>query len=313
MKLIVSFMLAAVVLGAASTPAVNAADPVVTSVRVEPFVSHIGDQVTLTIEVDHDEGVTIKGPDDATDFGQLELIESSEPHVTPRVDGSERTTLQYTVTSFVLGSAVTPPFEISWRGPGVEGVVTTESAPYSVDNVRSPDDNALRPLPAQFALPQPAPPAAVPLTFAVMIAGLTALGYWLMRRAINTRPAPVLSPESPTSAAIPPDVLARAALDELAGVGLAERDVEAYYARIAETVRTYLSVRFEFPAYAMTRTEMERGMTGAGIDRWPARVTSNLLEQCDAVQFAKFRPAPERRAQDLAAAYEIVELTTAEG
>jgi hypothetical protein len=70
-----------------------------------------------------------------------------------------------------------------------------------------------------------------------------------------------------------------------------------------------LSQRFGFAAYAMTRREMEREMRHHGIDRWPARLTANLLEQCDAVEFGKFRPAIERRSHDLAAAYEIVQLT----
>jgi hypothetical protein len=54
---------------------------------------------------------------------------------------------------------------------------------------------------------------------------------------------------------------------------------------------------------------MERGMMRAGIDRFVSRVTANLLEQCDAVQFARFRPPPERIDADLTAAYEIVQMT----
>lgn len=300
------------VLGALSFIAnAGAADPVVTSVRVEPFVANVGDRMTLTIEVDHEAGVTIEGPAADADFGSLEFVGAAAPVVTADDDGSgERTTLAYTVTTFVLGSATTPAFEITWRGPGVEGTITTDPAPYTVDSVLAPDDNTLRPLKTQFELPQPAPAPFVPATFVVMMAGLTALGYWLMRRAIDTRPAPVVAVAAPIVPAIPPGVIARAELDAIGADGLAASDPEAYYARIASTVRQYLSARFDFPGYAMTRREMERGMTRAGIDRWPSRVTSNLLEQCDAVQFAKFRPARERWEQDLAAAYEIVEITS---
>ncbi len=305
------FAIALVFVGLSSVRPVRAADPVVTSVRVEPFVANVGDRMTLTIEVDHDAGITIEGPGADADFGDLEFIEAAAPVVTADDDDSgERTTLAYTVTTFVLGSATTPVFEISWRGPGVEGTLTTDPAPYTVDSVLAPDDNTLRPLKAQFELPQPAPPPFVPATFVVMMAGLTALGYWLMRRGIDTRPEPVVVVAAPVVPAIPPGVIARAELDAIGADGLAASDPEAYYARIAATVRQYLSARFDFPGYAMTRREMERGMTRAGIDRWPARVTSNLLEQCDSVQFAKFRPARERWEQDLAAAYEIVEITS---
>jgi hypothetical protein len=59
----------------------------------------------------------------------------------------------------------------------------------------------------------------------------------------------------------------------------------------------------------MTRRELERGMTRAGVDRWPARLMANLLEQCDAVQFGGFAPAPARIDADLTAAYEVIQLT----
>ena len=78
-------------------------------------------------------------------------------------------------------------------------------------------------------------------------------------------------------------------------------------------MRRYLSERYGFPAYAMTRRELQRHMSRSGLDRWPARLTGNLLEQCDAVQFARFAPAPERQDADLTAAYEIIELTQEEG
>ena len=83
-----------------------------------------------------------------------------------------------------------------------------------------------------------------------------------------------------------------------------------FYGALAFTLRHYLSEQFGFPAYAMTRRELQRHTSRAGIDRWPARLTANLLEQCDAVQFAGFRPAPERVEADLTAAYEIIELTS---
>lgn len=296
-------------LGAFAPPA-HAGEPVVTDVRLEPFVSNVGDRIALTIIVDHDAGVVVEGPSANSDFGTLEFLNAETPLVVPNDMGGERTTLRYTVTTFTLGSAATPGFEIRWRGAGEEGVLNTAPAPYTVDSVLSADDNALRPLKAQFDLPQPAPPAFVPVAFAAAMAALTALGYWLMRLAIGQRPAPVFVPAMALVQTAPPDVTARAALDDIAASGLAERDREAYYARLAETIRRYLSARFDFPAYALTRREMELGMTGAGIDRWPARVTTNLLEQCDAVQFAKFRPARERLEQDLAAAYEIVAITS---
>jgi hypothetical protein len=171
-----------------------------------------------------------------------------------------------------------------------------------------PGDTSLRPLKPQLDIHEPAPSPVVPALFVAAFAGLTAFGYVLHRRAAALRPAyrGVIDALPPPSA----EALARQQLQQLVDDGLAERDVAEYYTRIASVVRGYLSARFAFPAYAMTRRELEREMRRSGIDRWPARVTANLLEQCDAVEFAQFRPAPARRAADLTAAYEILDLTS---
>ena len=126
-------------------------------------------------------------------------------------------------------------------------------------------------------------------------------------KAFGARPHPAAFVPAPLA----PHDEARAQLDTLAASDAAHADPPAYYATMAAIIRQYLSARFGFAAYAMTRRELERDMAGAGIDRWPARLTANLLEQCDAVEYAAFRPPPERVDADLTAAYEIVGLTTA--
>jgi hypothetical protein len=279
------------------------------SAQIDPFVSTVGDRLTLTIVIDHDPGTTIEGPDDAADYGDANLIEIAEPETQAIANSDrERTTLRYTLAVFETGQGQLPRLEINWRTETERDTMRTLEVPYTVDSVVAPTDNTLRPLKAQLELPQPAPPPYVPATFVVMMAGLTVFGYWLIRRTIAVQPPPlrpaVVPPPLPTAADI-----ARIQLDDLSASGLVSSDPAEYYTRLAAITREYLSERFGFAAYAMTRREMEREMRRHGIDRWPSRVTANLLEQCDAVEFAQFRPAAERRAHDLDAAYEIVELT----
>ena len=78
---------------------------------------------------------------------------------------------------------------------------------------------------------------------------------------------------------------------------------------MAVTLRNYLTERFGFPAFALTTTEMQDEMVRRGIDRWQARIVGGLLNQCDAVVYARYRPAIERADADLTAAYEIVEMS----
>jgi hypothetical protein len=53
-------------------------------------------------------------------------------------------------------------------------------------------------------------------------------------------------------------------------------------------------------------------MIRLGVDRWQVRVAGGLLAQCDAVVYARYRPAAERADADLTAAYEIVEMSRPE-
>jgi hypothetical protein len=303
---IVGIAIAAMLIAVASVNA--AAPPSVASITVEPAHATVGDQITLTIAVDHDAATTIEGAGFGADVGAFEIVAVAPPR-TEQHDDASRTTIAYTLAAFRTGALTIPPQTITYRGTSGTGTLATAATAVTIASVLSPGDTELRPLKAQIDLGDPAPSPIVPALFVAAFAALTAFGYVLVRRAAAIVPMP--APAASVTAPAPPsaDQIARAALDAIAAADLAA-DAPEYYARIAATVRTYLSARFDFPAYAMTRRELEYGATDSGIDRWPARVIANLLEQCDAVEFATFRPAPERRAADLTAAYEIIELTT---
>jgi hypothetical protein len=270
-----------------------------------PLSATVGDRLTLRINVVHPPGATVEGPPVGADFGTLELVEIADPEVAD-VDGETRTTLVYVLAAFEPGRAVLPPLDVEYRGPDAAGTLRTDELGVDVRSVLVPGDDELRPLKPQATIPDDPPPPLVPATLIAAFVALTVLGYVLVRRAVDARPLPAPPPPLPPPT---PYEAARMALDALQSAGAKEGDPRPYYATLAATVRRYLSARFDFAAYAMTRRELERGMRRAGIDRWPARLTANLLEQCDAVQFAGFRPAPERMDADLTAAYEIVELT----
>jgi hypothetical protein len=264
----------------------------------------VGDHVTLTVIVEHEDGATVEPPGFGAEYGNFDLIEIGEPRESDAGE-SRRTTLTYTLTAFRTGTATLPPLSVTVRESSGEDVLRTPPISIDVESVLAPGDTTLNPLKPQLEIAEPAPTPLLPAAYVAAFAALTALGYVLVRRAIDARPLPVPPapppPPSPASAA-------RAALDEIAASGIAATDPAAYYAGIAATVRRYLGARFRFPAEALTRRELPADMAGAGIDRWPARLTVNLLEQCDAVEFAGFRPAPERAESDLTAAYEIIDL-----
>jgi hypothetical protein len=272
---------------------------------VTPDTATVGDRLELTIEVDHDDAFTVEGPGFGDRFGKLELIAIADPR-TESHDGVSRTTFGYTLAAFVTGAVELPPLPVRWRGAAGEGEISTPAQTITIESVLTPGDDEPRPLKPQLDIADPAPSPFVPIAYVALFAALTALGYVLVSRAIGARPA---AREAAPEIAMTPAEAARASLDALAAADATRRDLPWYYASIAATVRRYLSERYGFPAYAMTRTELQRHMTREELGRWPARLTANLLEGCDSVQFAGFAPAPERAEADLTAAYEIIELT----
>jgi len=302
---------ALIALAAGLTP-VSAQDDAVriVSAALSPATATVGDRITLTVVVDHDQAITIEPPGFGADYGGLELVDIADPRDEQRDGRTVRTTLAWTLVPFHIGDITLPPLTVIGRGPAGTSVARTPARTLSVRSVLQPGETELRPLKPQLDIAEPAPSPVVPVLFVGAFAALTAFGYLLHRRAVAVRPAAVRVQPEPAPAETPA-MRARAALDAIGAGGLAERDVPEYYARVAAVVRAYLSERFDFAAYAMTRRELQRAMEAHGIDRWPARVAANLLEQCDAAEFAGFVPAPERRAADLDAAYEIIRVTAA--
>ena len=98
---------------------------------------------------------------------------------------------------------------------------------------------------------------------------------------------------------MPVDALAAAA-------SLLEGDAAGAYRAISSAVRHILSERYEFPAQSLTTAELETRMSAAGVDGWEERMARELLRECDAVVYAGYRPAVERRVADLRIAREIV-------
>jgi hypothetical protein len=187
-------------------------------------------------------------------------------------------------------------------------VVATPPARLRVDSVLpTSGELRLRDLKPQAELPRA---GASPLLLRALGGSAAALGLALLalaavyaRRRARPAPAPVV--------AVAPGSLedgARQGLDAAAGL-LQAGDYAVGYARIASTLRAYLSERFAFPAFALTTAELASRMRGGDLDRWQARLVSGLLEQCDAVVYAGYRPAPERAERDITSAYEIVEMS----
>ena len=94
-------------------------------------------------------------------------------------------------------------------------------------------------------------------------------------------------------------------------LGQAERlldvDPVGAYRALAAIVRKVISDQYGVPAASLTAREIGGRMESQGVDRWQARLVSGLLQECEAVVYAGYVPAAERRHADLSMARQIVE------
>jgi hypothetical protein len=87
---------------------------------------------------------------------------------------------------------------------------------------------------------------------------------------------------------------------------LLDTDPVGAYRLMSSVVKSELARRHGLRATALTTTELRQRLDAA--DRWQARLVGGLLEECDSVIYAGYRPAAERRRADLTMAREIIEV-----
>lgn len=257
----------------------------------------VGEQVAVRLEVITEAGQTVEMNPAAPSWNGVELVRVTS--ITSRPSGGKTLhTLDIVVAPFAPGDlrfqpAVTivdgseatarllPPLTLkvlSSLKPGEPLEISPLAAPVGIDG-------------AEFPLLKP----AIALGGFLGIVLFTGVLFLLIRRLARRAPGPTPAPAAPP----PPTLLA------------AERDIVtnpvAAYRTLGSVVRGVLGERYGFPAPSLTTHELKTRMEAAGVDRWQARLVEGLLEECDAVVYAGYRPATERREADLNMAREIVE------
>lgn len=291
----VALLLAIVGIALFTTPAALAQDG--DSATLSVADTRLGDQLTLRLEVLTDQGATVELDPASPTWGDVQVIGIDSQEEVPEGD-RVRHILEVRVAAFNVGT-------VSFQ-PLVHVVTGAEATPRTLPQVSI---NVLQTLPADapLELSPLAPPSAIggaespfmrPLIALGAVLGVVLLGVltWLMVRLVARRPrreaTPALGPARP---------------DLSTADALLDSDPVAAYRTLAAAVRRHLAERYGFPAVALTARELEKRMETVGVDRWEARLVGGLLENCDAVVYAGYRPAFERRQADLTMAREIVE------
>ena len=267
-------------------------------VRLSTQTAEIGQRINLHMEVVTARGATVEVVQGAPTWNQVEVIEVRSSTVREAGDKAIHS-IDLVVAPFLPGDlSFSPALTIA------EGSVTTlrlmPAALLTVVPSLMPGDRLeLSPLAPPRAIEGAESPLLWPAIALSAISGALLalmLGFVLVRgitRGLRKAPPPAIEPAPAPSLAVAEALLAS--------------DPVAAYRALSAIVRAELGARYGFPAPALTTRELQSRMEGAGVGRWEARLAGGLLEECDAVVYAGYRPAPERRAADLTMAREIVQ------
>ena len=251
---------------------------------IEPAVITVGDPVRLVVTVHHLAESQVVWPD-PFELDPFELVD--QRLLEPLAEGNRvQSSTELTLTAFALGELRVPAFEVEVVDAAGDSVrLTSEVAVIRVESVRLDEGADIRDIKGPLAIPFSM------VTLLPWLVGLTILGaaaYWLYRRYRRrtrpNRPVPVVPPR-------PAHEIAYESLDALEASGLLELgEVKTYHIRVSDIMRVYAEGRFGIEAMEMTTGEVLDELRRSGARSGIIADFRQLLDRCDLVKFAKFRP-----------------------
>ncbi len=266
--------------------------------RLERGAALVVEQLRLTLTVVTAAGSTVELDPASPSWAGIEVVEIVDQGVL-RAGDREFHTLEVLVAGFAPGPRPFVPVVNVVRDGEAVGRELPPVEFAVLPTLRQGDPLELTPLPAPVAIGGAESPLLRPAIAAAFLAG--ALVVLLFLRWLWPRVQDALRRPEPAPGPAPQAELSHAE-------SLIQTDPVRAYRLLAATIRAVLGDRYALPARALTTRELERRMGSAGVDRGQARLVGGLLEECDAVVYAGYRPAAERREADLTVAREIVEV-----
>ncbi|MBH77802.1 MAG: hypothetical protein CL897_06205 [Dehalococcoidia bacterium] len=269
-----------------------------TEVTLSRSYAAIGEPVGLTIVLETPDGAVVDVNPDAESWGDVRFLKLiSQESIRFQEGLSHR--IEMLVAPFAFGSVSFQPSVTITTDAGFT-FVDLPVLTLDVPSILIPGEALAL---SRLQGPVPIEGAQSPLFWPAIVIGslgaLTALclvGLISLRRWVGDRENndALLEPLS-----APVDALASAE-------SLIEADAQGAYRAISVAIRQILAERYGFPAQSLTTVELETRMAVAGVDGWEERMARELLRECDAVVYAGYRPALERRQADIRVAREIL-------
>jgi hypothetical protein len=262
--------------------------PIRVTAEVGPVRPRLSDSPTLTLAIDHEEGVVVEKPQFADKLGKFIIRDCREP--LPKTNNGRVVEQQVlTLEPTEAGRLQIDPIPVAYtdRRPDADGrEKTIETGPLSVEVTSLVGDKT----PTLAELHPPAAPVELSsrlapwvCTGAVLAICAAAAIAWLKRR--RRRKAAVAA--RPLTA----EELANLELDRLVESDLANRDVKQFYVELTAIVRRYIERTTGIRAPEQTTEEFLREISRAKTFDDDVRMRlRDFLESADLVKFAAHCP-----------------------
>jgi len=275
---------AAALLIIASIVATAVADspPVTVTAEVDRSAITLGEPVTVTLRVAHDQAIEPVLPRRTLSFPGFELRKFAQREAAVGEQVVE--ILTWTLTRWELGKVEIPPIVVSYLDRDHHPQEAKSLAiPVEVTPVLAEDDDTLRAMKPAVVLP-------VNWRFWGMVVALAALlAAGVVAGIVAWRRRPRREKEAPAAPAMPSDQVALAALADLAASDeVKNAAAEPVATRLSAIVRRFLEARLAFNAVESTTAEMTAKLAATPeVDGVLGATLLDLLTATDRVKFAR--------------------------
>ena len=265
---------------------------------------HVGDPVTITLEVFHPDTKQII-------FGKIDnqwgdVFERENPRQVSTQEKDERlvTTQTFEVVAFKPGEHETPPLIVTILSTGEPPLDwPAGTLKLNIVPVLGGDDEDLKPIKPPVDVPGRLPNPGAPRNWPWIVAGLAAIG--LAAWGLHV----LLKPQPPEPVSINHYRAALAELERIEGLQLpAAGRFKEHYTLVADVIRTYLEGEFGIPALDRTTSEIQAEVSGADIDADGAVEMRWLFVDCDIVKFTGLEPDEYEAGLMVGRAREILDM-----
>jgi hypothetical protein len=222
--------------------------------------------------------------------------------VTRGLDRADTAEVRVTLRAWKVGPRMVPP--LFWSAYGDEGVLClamTDSIPVTVASIVPVDATEPRDIHDPVDVPAPIPWGPIALGAGALLVALMAWAWWRQRGG---------SDAAGGATARPAHELALEAIDRLAAADLSRRGPwKVFYTELADILRHYLARRYGVDAPDLTTSETLRALREVGLDDEARSALRRVLEEADAIKFARAEPTAEAPSRALADARAVVRRT----